>query len=176
MGFFLDNRVRAAALASALGLFAAVSPIAFGDGFNVPMRGIAAGTFYVEADVAGIGMVDFLVDTGSGYTAIGATLLERMERTGDAVFVKQLEGVMADGSLKVVPVYRLSEIRLGECQLRNVEAAVFGPGTRPILGMRDLSRLAPFTFSTNPPGMRMGQCDTLATAEATPPVTEKPAG
>lgn len=139
------------------------------------MRAIDAGTFYVEANVAGVGAVDFLVDTGSGYTAIGSKLLQRMESSGDALFIKQLEGVMADGSIRVVPVYRLTEIRLGDCQLHDVEAAVFGPDARPILGMRDLSRLAPFTFSTHPPSMHLGRCDTLATTEAVAPAKEHPA-
>lgn len=127
----------------------------------IPMHGIDAGTYYVEVGVAGLGSTKFLVDTGSGYTAIDTGMLAAMQQTGDVVFVKQLEGIMADGSRMVVPVYRISEIRLGACLLRDVEAAVFGDGTRPILGMRALSRVAPFTFSTDPPGISLGRCDAV---------------
>ncbi len=147
-------------------LCALASGSALADDIHVPMHGIAAGTFYVEASVHGFGAVKFLVDTGSGYTAIDTGMLEALQRAGNAEFVKKLEGIMADGSRRVVPVYRVPEIRLGSCHLRDVEVAVFGTGTRPILGMRALSRVAPFTFSTNPPGISLGRCDTVTTAEA----------
>jgi hypothetical protein len=139
---------------------------ALADNIHVPMRGIDAGTYYVEVVVAGLGNVDFLVDTGSGYTAIDSGMLADMQRTGDAVFVKELEGIMADGSRMVVPVYQISEIRIGACVLRNVDAAVFGEGARPILGMRALTRVAPFTFSTDPPGISLSRCDAVIAVEA----------
>lgn len=134
----------------------------FAESVYVPMRGISAGTYYVQADIGGLGPVDFLVDTGSGYTAIDTTLLDAMVRVGGVTFVKQLEGTMADGSRKVVPVYRIPELRLGSCALRDVEVAVFDAGTRPILGMRALGRVSPFTFSIDPPGIQLGGCDSLA--------------
>jgi predicted aspartyl protease len=141
------------------------SPV-WADAVHIPMRGIDAGTYYVAVDVARLGRMDFLVDTGSGYTAIDTGMLTAMQQTGDAVFVKQLEGMMADGSRMVVPVYRISEIRLGACLLRGVEAAVFAEGTRPILGMQALNRVAPFTFSTDPPGISLSRCDAVIAVEA----------
>lgn len=149
----------AAVLGGAVGLPTAAADV------HIPMRGIDAGTYYVEVGVASLGNMDFLVDTGSGYTAIDTVMLADMQRSGEAVFVKRLEGIMADGSRMVVPVYRISEIRLGACLLRDVEAAVFGSGTRPILGMRALTRVAPFTFSTDPPGINLGRCDAVITAK-----------
>lgn len=131
------------------------------------MHGIDAGTYYVEVGMANLPNVNFLVDTGSGYTAIDTGMLSAMQESGDAVFVKQLEGMMADGRTMVVPVYRITEIRLGTCLLKDVEAAVFADGTRPILGMRALTRVAPFTFSVDPPGIRLGRCDAVIAAEAT---------
>ena len=133
---------------------------------HIPMQGIDAGTYYVEVGVASLGSTKFLVDTGSGYTAIDTGMLAAMQQAGDVVFVKQLEGIMADGSRMVVPVYRISEIRLGTCVLKDVETAVFGDGNRPILGMRALSRVAPFTFSTDPPGISLGRCDAVIAVEA----------
>jgi len=146
--------------------FMCVASPTWADGVHIPMRGIDAGTYYVAVDVAGRGSVDFLVDTGSGYTAIDTGMLADMQRTGDAVFVKQLEGLMADGRSMIVPVYSISEMRLGTCLLKDVEVAVFGSGTRPILGMRALTRVAPFTFSTNPPGISLSRCDAVIAAEA----------
>jgi hypothetical protein len=139
---------------------------AFAEPIHIPMRGIDAGTFYIEAQVGELGPVDFLVDTGSGYTTIDTVMLARLESASQAVFVKDLEGIMADGSRAVVPVYRVPQIRLGACLLQDVEVAIFGAGTRPILGMRALSRVAPFTFSTDPPGISLSRCAAPASADA----------
>tara|TARA_R110000823_G_scaffold27609_25_gene80615 strand:- start:36422 stop:36973 length:552 start_codon:yes stop_codon:yes gene_type:complete len=132
---------------------------------DVPMRAISAGTFYVQADI-GVGPVDFLVDTGSGYTVIDTRMLDALASRGNARFVKHLEGTMADGSRKVVPIYRVPELRLGGCALRNVEVAIFDAGARPILGMRALKRVSPFTFSIDPPAIRLGSCDSTGAAVA----------
>jgi predicted aspartyl protease len=167
MGFFDLKKVRTWLLFATF-MSGSIGPPALADAVNIPMRGIDAGTYYVEVVVAGLGSVDFLVDTGSGYTAIDTGMLTEMQRTGDAVFVKKLEGIMADGSTMVVPVYQISEIRIGACVLRDVDAAVFGDGARPILGMRALSRVAPFTFSTNPPGISLSRCDAVIAVGASP--------
>jgi hypothetical protein len=50
-------------------------------------------------------------------------------------------------------------LRLGEhCWVHDVEVAVLDKGTRAILGMDVLSRLAPFTFSTVPPQLGLSGC------------------
>jgi len=73
--------------------------------------------------------------------------------------VKQLRGVLADGSTLVVPVYALDEFTIGEdCSFHGVEAAVFPGGTRYILGLSALGRAAPFTFSVDPPSLTMSNC------------------
>lgn len=125
---------------------------------SVPMRVKSAGTYYVEGEIAGVGAVEFLVDTGSGYTAINTTMLKQLEQTQSATYLKQLTGIMADGSEKVVPVYLIPEITLGNCVIRDVEAAVFATTSRPILGMRSLTKVSPFTFSTSPPALMLGSC------------------
>ncbi len=134
-----------------------VAPVMAND-TSVPMRVKSAGTYYVEGEIAGMGAVEFLVDTGSGYTAINTAMLKQLEQTQSATYLKQLIGVMADGSEKVVPVYLIPEITLGNCVIRDVEAAVFATTSRPILGMRSLSKVSPFTFSTSPPALMMGSC------------------
>lgn len=137
---------------------------------SVPMRVKSAGTYYVEGEIAGMGAVEFLVDTGSGYTAINTEMLKQLEQTQSATYLKQLVGVMADGSEKVVPVYLIPEIKLGNCVIRDVEAAVFAMTSRPILGMRSLSKVSPFTFSTSPPALMMGSCAVAETVAGKPVV------
>lgn len=149
----------AAGLAMALAMS---SVLAQAQDVQIPMRNVAAGTFYVEGEIMGLGLVEFLVDTGSGYTTINSGMLAHLEESGTTTFVKDLNGIMADGSSRIVPVYHIPEIRLGSCVLRDVEAAVFPAGTRAILGMRSLSKIAPFTFSTNPPALQLTRCDVAA--------------
>lgn len=125
----------------------------------VSMRAHSAGTFYIEGAIRGYGNLEFLVDTGSSFPVISADMLEVLQNNNAAEYVRELGGTMADGSRRVVPVYRLGEIRLGEnCWLQDVEVAVFPAGSRPILGMSTLSRLAPFTFSANPPELGLSRC------------------
>ncbi len=158
-------------LVSLVAFCIASAPLAANDS-SVPMRVKPAGTYYVEGEIAGMGAVEFLVDTGSGYTAINSEMLAQLEQTQSATYLKQLVGVMADGSEKVVPVYLIPEIKLGNCVIRNVEAAVFATTSRPILGMRSLSKVSPFTFSTSPPALRMGGCAVAETLSAAAPTKD----
>ena len=117
-------------------------------------------TFYVNSLIEGAGTTSLLVDTGAGYSTITEDTLEVLQKTGNAVYIKKLEGIMADGSRRIVSVYRISGMRLGEsCQVRNIEVAVFPAGSREILGLSALSKVAPFTFSMNPPLLSLSNCD-----------------
>jgi clan AA aspartic protease (TIGR02281 family) len=118
-----------------------------------------AGTFYVNGAIQGYGELRMLVDTGSSYLVISQAILDDLVKAGDARYSRQLEGVMADGSSRVIPVYRLAGLRLGaNCWVHDVEAAVLPGHTRPILGMNILSRLSPFTFSAEPAKLGVQQC------------------
>ena len=124
------------------------------------------GTFYVSGAIQGYGEVDFLVDTGSSFLVINEAMLSDLEKAGSATFSHDLRGCMADGSDTVVPVYHLAGLRLGaECWIPDVEAVVFPGTSRPILGMNILGRLAPFTFSTQPPQLGLNQCNGSPPAE-----------
>jgi predicted aspartyl protease len=126
----------------------------------------ATGTFYIPGAIQGYGDVDLLVDTGSSFVVINEAMLAALESSGRAIFSHELRGCMADGSDTVVPIYRLAGVRLGaECWIQDVEAAVFPGASRPILGMNILVRLAPFTFSTEPPQLALNQCMGLPLAE-----------
>jgi clan AA aspartic protease (TIGR02281 family) len=118
-----------------------------------------AGTFYIEGAIEGIGRLDLLVDTGSSYLVITQPMLDELAQAGRASFSRGLEGRMADGSTRIVPLYKLDSLRLGgSCWIHDVEAAVFPAGSRTILGMNVLSRLAPFTFSAEPARLGLAHC------------------
>ena len=125
-----------------------------------------AGTFYVDGALRGYGDLRMLVDTGSSYLVISEAILATLVESNNARYSRQLSGTMADGSTRVIPVYRIAALRLGaRCWVHDVEAAVFPGKTRPILGMNVLAQLAPFTFSASPPELGLQQCQEPAAAE-----------
>jgi predicted aspartyl protease len=126
---------------------------------HIPMRVSKASTFYVGGYLDGYGAVDMMVDTGSSYTTINEVALEVLRENGTVTYVKDLTGIMADGTRKVVPIYRISSMNIGEdCLLHNVEAAVFPGHTRYILGLSALKLASPFAFSLDPPTLMLSNC------------------
>lgn len=127
---------------------------------TIPMHSAGTATYYVEGQIEGYGKTQLLVDTGSGYSTIGEDALDVLRRAGSATYLRQLNGIMADGSQRVVPVYLISGIRLGgKCMIRGIEVAVFPSKTRPILGLSALRKVAPFVFSLDPPNLMLSQCE-----------------
>lgn len=141
----------------------AASPLPQSDFMAVSIERRSTGTYYMPGRIEGFGDLDLLVDTGSSYLVINQNMLAELERKGAAHYSRDLEGRMADGSARVIPMYRLAAVRLGEnCWVHDVEAAVFPGAARPILGMNVLSRLAPFTFSADPARLSLANCRTDA--------------
>src|SRR5690349_298969 len=68
----------------------------------------SAGTFYVNGALEGFGELDLLVDTGSSYLVITEPMLATLREAGRAEFSRGLEGRMADGSTRVVPLYKIA--------------------------------------------------------------------
>lgn len=135
---------------------------------SIDMRVKGGATFYVTNNISGLGTVDMMVDTGSGYMTINEEILGILQGTGQARFVKHVRGRLANGSELEVPLYELESVRIGDtCWLRNVEAAVFPGNTRPILGLNALQRTAPFIFSFDPPRLVLSRCDTTTEIDAT---------
>ncbi len=113
----------------------------------------------MRGQIVGVGVVDFLVDTGSSYNTIDEHSLAILQTQGRASFVKDLTGILANGQRKQVAVYRIDVIRLGdECELHDVEAAVFPGRTRHILGLSGLRKAGNFTFSFEPPQLILSGC------------------
>lgn len=127
---------------------------------SVPMKDKGAATFYVDGSIKGYGATEFMVDTGSGYTTINEHTLEKLKANGNAVYSKQLKGILADGTEKIVSVYRISALNLGgKCELKDVEAAIFPGKTRQILGLNALRKAGSFTFSFQPPTLILNSCE-----------------
>ena len=130
---------------------------------NIPMNQKRLATYYIQANMQGSGAVEFMVDTGAGYTTINEYTLEGLKQAGNAEYVGRLTGVMADGTQHELPVYRIKHLVLGEdCVLKDVEAAIFPRDTRMLLGLTALEKAAPFVFSTNPPRLSLSNCGTAA--------------
>jgi predicted aspartyl protease len=130
----------------------------------IPMRDNGASAFYVEVHIEGFGSRDFLVDTGAGYMTINENTLSVLRTKDMATYVRELEGVLADGTRLRVPVYRLTSIRIGDaCLIRDVEVAVFPGTTRGLLGLSALRRTAPFLFSLEPPVLQLSNCFATST-------------
>jgi predicted aspartyl protease len=130
---------------------------------TIPMNQKQLATYYVDVSLAGSGELEFMVDTGAGYTTINEHTLEILLQGGNAVYVGQLTGVMADGSQHHLPLYRIKRLVLGrDCVLHDVEAAVFPQDTRMLLGLSALEKAAPFVFSTNPPRLSLSNCGTVS--------------
>jgi len=129
----------------------------------IPMNQKQLATYYIEASMLGSGNVEFMVDTGAGYTTINDYTLQQLLLADNAVYVGELTGVMADGTRHQLPIYRIKRLVLGtNCVLDNIEAAVFPEKTRMLLGLSALEKAAPFMFSTNPPSLSLSNCGTIS--------------
>lgn len=133
---------------------------------TITMRDKGAATYYVLVSLEGLGAVDFLVDTGSTYMTINEKTLAVLQKKGQVTYIKDLAGVMADGTRKLVPLYSIAAIDIGnECLINDVEAAVFPGNTRNILGLSALRKTTPFVFSTDPPSLVLSNCDNKQAAQ-----------
>ena len=72
----------------------------------IPMQDKGAHTYYIKGQIRGLGATEFMVDTGSGYVTINEHTLEILKSKGEATYVKDLRGILADGQQKIFPVYR----------------------------------------------------------------------
>ena len=154
----------------ALGLTLVSSPVLAGDfDVTVPMHDKGLATYYVNAQIADLGMSEFMVDTGSGYLTINEQTLIALQERQQVQYVKQLRAVLANGSELIIPVYAINQLRIGNCTIRNVEAAVFPARTRQILGLSALNKAAPFTFSVNPPELMLSNCAQVVDAPVAQP-------
>lgn len=125
----------------------------------IPMQTFGAHTYYIDTQIPGAGEYSMLVDTGSAYSVINEATLTSLSSSGNAHFIKQLRGKMADGSERVVPLYRIEAINLGgNCLIKDVQAVMINGNSRQIIGISTLMRAAPFAMSFEPPMLSLNQC------------------
>ncbi len=126
---------------------------------EIPLYKKSAQTYYIKAQIGNLATTEFMLDTGSGYNTINEETLEKLKANGSATYIKNIVGILADGSLKTVPIWSLSQFNIGGvCILKNVEAAVFPNRTRQILGLSALKMTAPFTVSFDPAKIVLSHC------------------
>ena len=139
-----------------------VSALEFDTSVPINKKGLV--TYYVSGSINGFGETDFLVDTGSGHSAINETTLEKLHLQGKAKFLKNVSATMANGSSVILPVYIISNINIGgACVIHNVEAVVLPGKMRNILGLSALEKTAPFAISVNPPRLLLSHCQKVNT-------------
>ena len=128
-------------------------------GTFVPMREKGSATYYVTTEILGLGVVDLMVDTGSSYTTINEETLAVLMQQQRADYVSDLEGMLADGTRLMLPIYSIHSINIGgQCSLQDIEVAVFPGNTRQLLGLSTLRQASPFIFSMDPPQLVLSNC------------------
>lgn len=128
---------------------------------EIPIESQGTRTFYVQSNIHGSGESMLLIDTGSGHSVINEETLADLISSGNAAFLKNLRGLMADGSTRIVPLYRIAAITIGEhCVINDVDAVVLPNNVRQILGISALQKTAPFGLSFDPPILSLSQCNT----------------
>jgi predicted aspartyl protease len=139
---------------------AAGMPVQAGElDIHIPLRDKGIATYYVEGQIDGAGVIDLLVDTGAGYTAINEKTLRTLRRKGLATHIKDMSALLADGSRAVVPLYRIRKLNIGgSCEVHDVEVAVLPGKSRCILGLGTLKKVAPFMVSVDPPQLSLSHC------------------
>lgn len=143
-------------------------------GTFVPMREKGAATYYVTTEISGVGALDFMVDTGSSFATINEETLVALVQQQRADYIRNMDGVLADGSRVTLPVFSIHSLNIGgQCTLRDIRVVVFPGKTRQILGLNALRQAAPFIFSMNPPQLILSNCIS-SIAEAQPGVTSPP--
>ncbi|MCU7947033.1 MAG: retroviral-like aspartic protease family protein [Candidatus Thiodiazotropha sp. (ex Cardiolucina cf. quadrata)] len=127
--------------------------------FDVPMHSKGASTFYISGKIGDMPATEFMVDTGSSYMAINEITLAELQVAGNPRYIRDLKGTLANGAEMLVPVYTITNVRIGdECLLEEVDVAVFPGKTRQILGLSALLKTAPFIFSSEPPQLQLSNC------------------
>lgn len=142
-----------------LGLLLASNAMAAGRVF-VPLQDTGAGTYSLSGSIGHMEPVQWLLDTGSGYPVIDYAALSRLIGSGSAHYLRNITAVMADARRRLIPIYQVERLTLGQnCTLQDVEVAVIPDVRRNIMGMRVLKQLAPFEITLDPPGIQLSHCD-----------------
>jgi len=125
----------------------------------IPMVKHKSATFYVGVTIGDLPSKEFVIDTGASHVTISRKTLQKLLNKKQAIFVRSMKGILANGASINVPVYKISSLNIGGgCQFKNVEVAVIERDVRGVLGLSALNRAAPFTFSVDPPQLQLSNC------------------
>lgn len=134
---------------------------------KIPIYEKDAATFYVPARVNEQTDSEFMVDTGSGYTAINEAMFAEIRHVEHTEYVETISAVLADGSEIAMPIYRIASLNIGgNCIIRNVEVAILPGQTRNILGLSALKMVAPFSLFMDPPALGLSNCGSNMVSKA----------
>ena len=129
---------------------------------TIPLHDNGRSTLYVNGKFGDLDDTELMVDTGSGYVTINEDTLKKLQDKGLASYVKQVKGILANGSLFTVPIWKVSSLTINNnCVINDIEAAVFPGNTRQILGLSALRKAAPFTISLRPSSLTLTGCNKL---------------
>lgn len=141
-------------------------PALAGDTIAVPMKTGKTGTYYVPVNIGEVVTAEMMLDTGSEFLVINEATLMRLWNESRVTYLRDVIGVMANGSDVKVPVYRLSSLGIGCCcVIHDLEVAVFPRNTRQILGLAALRKVAPFSVSLEPANLTLSHCEGSPAAE-----------
>jgi predicted aspartyl protease len=116
-------------------------------------------TYYVAGRIDGYGAAEFMLDTGSAYVILTEEALNALKARGHARYLRDLSGILADGTRVTAPVFLIGGIRIGgDCEIHDVEAVALPNTTRHVLGLSALRKAAPFTVSLEPPSLELSRC------------------
>lgn len=116
--------------------------------------------FYLQAKLGNAPSSEFLLDTGSGYLAIGEATLDELQDQGMARYQRAIHARMANGAVKPVKIYRIASLDLGGgCVIRDIDAAILPGNSRNIIGMNVLKQVDSFSVSFNPSRLTLSGCD-----------------
>ncbi len=137
-----------------------------GEAPRVPLYGGSGGALEIDANV-GDESVRFLLDTGAAMVTISTELLRRVEHQRGVTQVREVGARLADGRIRLMPVYRLPQLSVSGCELGTVEAIVVPGKGRNLLGLNALAQAAPLTLNLTPsPNLVLGGCGRVTVARS----------
>lgn len=137
-----------------------MTPLYAADMVAVALMPHAAGTYYADVSVGSTETSSYLVDTGASHVTVEKRNIKALLDRGEAVYLKEMSGLLADGQRVQLPVYRVQSLRIGKrCHYRQVEVVAVADGTRCVLGLSALRMAAPLTFVTEPPQLLLSHCE-----------------
>ena len=135
---------------------------------NIPLYEKGTDVFYLKAHLTGYGDSEFMLDIGSGPSAVASDILTTLKQAGKASWSHNSFALLANGERQTFRIYRIHSLQLNDsCTLKNIEAAELPAGTRNIIGINLLKQTAPFSINTDPMVLSLGTCKSHSAIQVT---------